>query len=140
MTRWVPRGRVSTQMANLSCDCSFGAFHGLILCKGELGQICGCVNSGPKVPAITGAVTPPLSGGFPLLCSDSRGQTDSCCRCYFLSLGTALMLQSQSPLREDGVSLSPGGSSRWDRVGLHFLKCGRLFRYPRRRPYLPYVT
>lgn len=104
-------------------------------------QICGCVNSVPNVLAITH----PFSGGFPLRCSDSRGQTNSCCCCYFLSLGTTLMLQSQSlpspspspspPSGEDGDSLSRG-RSRWDRVALHFLKRGRIFRYAGRNPYL----
>ena len=45
-----------------------------------------------------------------------RGQTDSCC---FLSLGTTLMLQSQSPSREDGVSLSWSRGSRWDSTALY---------------------
>lgn len=104
-------------------------------------QIWGCVNSDPKVPALTTAITHPLSGGGWCFLSStqtpsmkSRGQTDSCC-CYFLSLGTSLMLQSQSPSREDGVSLRRGRSSRWVCVALHFLKCGRIFS-DHRRPYL----
>lgn len=45
-----------------------------------------------------------------------RGQTDSCC---FLCLGTTLMLQSQSPSREDGVSLSWSRGSRCDCTALY---------------------
>lgn len=106
-------------------------------------QIWGCVNSIPKVPALTTVITHPATGGGGeggFLSSTqtpsikSRGQTDSCC-CYFLSLGTSPMLQSQSPSREDGVSLSWGRSSRWVCVAPHFLKCGQIFSY-HRRPYL----
>lgn len=46
----------------------------------------------------------------------ARGQTDSCC---FLCLGTTLMLQSQSPSREDGVSLSWSRGGRWDYTALY---------------------
>lgn len=122
MTRWVPRGKRFHTNGWFKLWFQFWSISPLYItlscAKVNSWQICGCVNNVPKVPAIATAITHPFSGVFPLLCSDSRGQTDSCCCCccYFLSLGTAPILRSQFPSREDGVSLSRGGSSRWYRI------------------------
>lgn len=69
----------------------------------------------------------PTFRGFPLPTQApsliARGQLDSCC---FLSLGTTRMLQSQSPSREDGVSLSWSRGSRWDYAALYPQMWSRL--------------
>lgn len=129
---------------------SFTAFlkvikHRAILCKGEILTDLGVCEQRSQSPSTHYSDNSPTfwrGGGRGCFLSStqtpsmkSRGQTDSCC-CYFLSLGTSLMLQSQSPSREDGVSLRRGRGSRWVCVALHFLKCGRIFSDHRRRPYL----
>lgn len=81
------------------------------------------------LPTLITGRTHSLSGGFPLLAQApsliARGQMDSCC-CCFLSLGTTRMLQSQSPSREDGVSLSWSRGSRWDCAALYPQMWARL--------------
>lgn len=53
-----------------------GSFDVALCCaKAKSWQIWGCVNSVPKVPALTAAITHPLSGGFPPLCSDSQSKS-----------------------------------------------------------------
>lgn len=83
------------------------------------------LNVGEALPTFRGL---PLPTQTPSLIA--RGQMDSCCCCCFLSLGTTLMLQSQSSAREDGVSLSWSRGSRWDYTALYpLIETGAVFSY-----------
>lgn len=111
--------------------------------KVKSSQIWGCVNSDPKVPALTTAITHPLSGGgggvsSPLLRLPVwNPEVKLTAAAATFCLWEPHWCSSPSPHRgRTGFPSAVGRKSRWVCVALHFLKCGRIFSDHRRRPYL----